>query len=205
MDKVAGCVHLLLSLFAALEERNTLSVEAIADQIADLEHQADLIKHDLRNHLPKSIFLPIDRVHLLEILATQDRIADCAEDIAVLASLKQLELLPLFRDEFKEFLAKNISAFDSAVLIMKEMHELIESSFGGVEAEKVRNMIEVVAFKEHEVDVVQRQLLKKLFQAENEMTYTTFHLWQKICENIGQLSNLSEHWAFRIRLILAPK
>lgn len=205
MDIVARCVHLLPSLFEAMEVRDYAAVEKIAEEIAGLEHQADLTKLDIRNHLPKSLFLPIDRVHLLDILSTQDNIADCAEDIAVLSTLKPLELLPLFKVEFKEFLAKNISAFDGAVSIIKEMHELLESSFGGQEAEKVRAMIEEVAFKEHEVDVVQRQLLKKLFQADSEMAYTTFHLWQKICEKIASISDLSEHLAYRVRLTLAPK
>ena len=53
--------------------------------------------------------------------------------------------------------------------------------------------------------VIQRQLLKKLFQAENEMTYTTFHLWQKICEAVAAISNLSENLALRIRLTLELK
>lgn len=205
MQQVYACVHLLPSLFEALEQHHYADVETIATQIAELEHQADLIKIDIRSNLPKSLFLPIDRSHLLEILAVQDHIADCSEDIAVLSTLKPIELLPSFKSEFNDFLIKNISAFDGAASIMKEMHELLESSFGGIEAEKVRAMIEDVAFKEHEVDLVQRSLLKKLFQMENEMSYTTFHLWQKICEATAAISNLSENLAFRIRLTLTLK
>lgn len=205
MEKVSECVHLLPSLFQALEERNYASIELIAAHIGELEHQADLTKNDIRNHLPKSLFLPIDRAQLLEILSTQDRIADKAEDIAVLLTLKQIELPPLFKHEFKDFLNKNISAFNSALLIIKEMHELLESSFGGLEAEKVRTMVEEVSYKEHEVDLVQRQLLKKMFQADSEMGYSTFHLWQKICEAVAAISNLSENLAYRVRMTLKIK
>lgn len=205
MEKVSGCVHLLDELFNDLEARDYQAVEEVAKQISNLEHQADITKNDIRNHLPKSLFLPIDRAHLLEILSIQDRIADKAEDIAVLASLKNIEILPSFKAEFKDFLHKNIVAFESARLIIKEMHELLESSFGGVEAEKVRSMVENVAYEEHEVDLVQRQLLKKIFQAENEMSYTTFHLWQKICEALASISNLSENLAYRVRMTLELK
>ena len=202
MEKVSSCVHLLTALFQALDECKYEKLEEVAQQIGELEHQADLTKNDIRNHLPKSLFLPIDRGHLLEILSIQDHIADKAEDVAVLATLKPLQLLPTFKAEFMEFLQKNISAFDSALLIVKEMHELLESSFGGTEAEKVSRMIEEVAYKEHEVDLIQRKLLKKLFQADNEMGYSTFHLWQKICIAIADISNLSENLAFRIRMTL---
>ncbi len=205
MGKVSECVHLLKDLFNSIEAQDYQNVELIANKIAEMEHEADLTKNEIRNHLPKSLFLPIDRAQLLEILNTQDHIADVAEDIAVLATCKQIQLLPAFCNEFKEFLDKNISAFDSILLISKEMHELLESSFGGVEAAKVNSMVEEVSFKEHEVDVIQRKLLKKLFQLENEMPYTTFYIWQKICLAIASISNLSEVLALRIRVTLELK
>lgn len=205
MEKVSVCVHALKELFDALEQKDYQAIETISNKIADFEHQADLTRNDILNHMPKSLYLPIDRTHLIDILNTQDRIADKAEDIAVLITLKRIELQPHFQVEFKEFLLKNISTFDSALLIIKEMHELLESSFGGIEAEKVKIMVEEVAFKEHEVDLIQRQLLKKLFQSEDQMSYTTFHLWQKICEATASISNLSEALAFRIRLTLELK
>lgn len=205
MEKVSNCVHLLPNLFTSLEKRDTETLERIATEIGELEHQADITKNDIRNHLPKSLFLPIDRGHLLEILSIQDRIADKAEDIAVLVVLKPLEILPTFKSEFKEFLEKNIVAFEGARLIIKEMHELLEASFGGIEAEKVRSMVEDVSYKEHEVDLIQRQLLKKLFQCENEIPFTTFHLWQKIFEAVADISNLSENLANRVRMTLELK
>lgn len=205
MNKVADCVRLLLDLFSALESKDYPAVEKIAKEISKIEHEADLIKNDIRTHLPKSLFLPIDRSHLLDILTIQDRIADKAEDIAVLMTLKPLEISSLFSAEFKEFLRKNVSAFESVYQIINEMNELLESTFGGIEAEKVRLMIKDVCHQEHEVDLLQRKLLKKLFSAENEMTFTTFHLWQKSFEAVADISNLSENLALKVRLTLELK
>jgi len=205
MDKVGSCVHMVPELFNAIEKKDYQTLEQIALKISKLEHDADLTKNDIRNHLPKSLFLPIDRSHLLEILSLQDSLADRAEDVAVLVTLKPLEMLPSLKVDFYDFLTKNIESFDGVKKIIKEMHELLESSFGGIEAEKVRAMVEVVAFKEHEVDLVQRKLLRALFKAENEMTYTTFHLWQKIFEAIASISNISEKLAYRVRMTLELK
>lgn len=205
MDKVSSCVHMIQDLFDALEMKDYALVEKIAEQISEMEHQADLVKNDVRTHLPKSLFLPIDRGHLLGILSLQDDIADLAEDIAVLMTIKPVVLLPEFKAEFKDFLSKNISAFDGAYLIIKEINKLLESSFGGVEAEKVCGMVQDVCFKEHEVDLIQRKLLKKLFEAENEMTYTTFYLWQKTFEAVAGISNRAENLALRVRLTLEIK
>lgn len=205
MDHIAACVHKLPDLFVALRRGDKESLQEISDQISKLEHKADLTKNDIRNHLPKSVYLPIDRSQLLEIVTLQDSIADKAEDIGVLTNLKPLEFLDEFSDLFDKFLEANIEAFDQARQIINELQELLESSFGGKEAEKVRDMVDRVARKEHEVDLIQRELLKKMIEAEDKMTYTTFFLWQRIVVALADISNLAEKLAWRIRRTLELK
>ena len=205
MEKVGHCVDMLPELFTALLNEDVKELEKIAEKISLFEHQADLTKNDIRNHLPKTLFLPIDRAHLLKILTLQDAIADKAEDIAVLTTLKPLKLLDPFRDPFFEFLNKNIDAFHSVHRIIKEIHELLESSFGGLEAQKVQSMVQEVAFKEHEADLIQRKLIKSVFLAEPQLNYITYDLWQRIFESVAAISNLSENLANRIRLTLELK
>ncbi len=205
MQNVADCVHQLVELFDAIENKDYERVDKIANAISEHEHIADITKNDIRNHLPKSLFLPIDRSNLLDILSTQDRIADCAEDVAILTTLKKVDLLDAFKKEFNLFLHKNIECFDEAHKIIQELHELLESSFGGIEAEKVKSMVERVSFKEHEADLLQRQLLRSLFAAENQLTFVTFDLWQKIFFALASISNLSENLANRVRMTLEIK
>src|SRR5581483_12323358 len=57
MEKVTSCVHELLPLFQALQEKNHTLVGKIAEKISHLEHAADLTKNDIRNHLPGNLFL----------------------------------------------------------------------------------------------------------------------------------------------------
>lgn len=59
MEKVVQCVYLLLDFFKALEARDYSLLDELGAKICSLEHEADLIKNDIRNHLPKSLFLPI--------------------------------------------------------------------------------------------------------------------------------------------------
>lgn len=205
MEKVSECVYMLKELFNHLHQRDYQALEKVSQQICDLEHQADLAKNDIRNHLPKSLFLPIDRGNLLNILFLQDKIADKAEDIAVLTTFKELTVPPSLEGLFTEFLHKNLETFDGAKQIIYEMHELLESSFGGIEAEKVRGMVDDVSYKEHEADLIQQKLLKGLFQLDTTMNYGTFYLWQKIFETIGSIANLSENLAHGVRTTLDLK
>lgn len=205
MEKVAICVKQILPLFDALEKKDYKQVSAIAKEISRLEHEADLTKNEIRNNLPTGLFLPIARGSLLEILALQDNIADQMEDAAVLLTFRELEIPQAFENEFQEFLKKNLETFEGVYKIIREMGQLLESSFGGQEAEKVKNMVEDVAFKEHECDVLQRTLLKKLFQECDSLSGPSFFLWMKVIQELASLSDESEKLANRVRMTLEVK
>lgn len=205
MDKVAVCVKQIVPLFEALEKKDFVLVAATANKISKLEHEADLTKNEIRNNLPNGLFLPIARTALLEILALQDNIADRMEDVAVLLTFREIEILTAFDVEFHTFLKKNLETFDGVYKIIKEMGQLLESSFGGKEAEKVCKMVENVAFMEHECDLVQRALLKKMFQECDKMPAPTYFLWMKVIEELGALADESENLANRVRMTLEVK
>lgn len=205
LDKVASCVKELPSLFKEVAKKDMKEIERIAKKISELEHEADLTKNDIRNHLPKSLFLPLSRTDFLEILSIQDSFADLAEDIAVLSTLKPLENYNDLKEDFENFCMSNLETFDLAKKVIKEFDILLESSFGGIEAEKVKGMIEELAYKEHEMDILQYKILKKLFNLTDKMDYATFHLWRNILKEIGEISNLAEKLGNRIRMILEIK
>ncbi len=148
------------------------------------------------------MFLPIDKATILEILTLQDSIADKAENIGVLFSLKELPVPPSFEKSFDEFIEKNLDAFYGAKEVIQELPSLIHSSFGGNEAKKVRNIIDEVAYKEHEVDVLQRELLKELFKIGDDMSAPIFHLWLSIFKEVSDISNLAEKLANKVRAML---
>ncbi|SCA58557.1 UPF0111 protein TC_0063 [Chlamydiales bacterium SCGC AB-751-O23] len=205
MEKVSDCVKKLPEILAAFKNKDKLKVEELSKEISKLEHYADITKNDIRNNLPTSMFLPIDRASLLEILGLQDSIADKAEDIGILLTFRTVDLPDDFFEEIEEFLQKNIECFLSSHKVINELDELLEFSFGGVEADKVRTMVEEVAYQEHQVDIIQRKILKRLFNDENEVHYASFSLLQMILKEMASISNMSEKLANRIRMTLEVK
>ena len=202
MERVSRCVGSFKELFAALSQKNDALLTQISDDICHNEHAADVIKNDIRNNLPSKFLLSIDRSTFLTMLALQDSIADRAEDIAILLRLRKMEPIEPLSMILDRFLEKNISCFNSAAAIICQMHELLESSFGGAEAAKVKQMTEEVGAKEHEVDLVQRDLLKCLYSVESQMSYGTYYQWQKIFEAMSAISNLSKNLAGCVRMAL---
>ncbi len=205
MGKVVACVQELVPLFKALEERDYERIAQIAKTISKLEHEADLTKNDIRNNLPTTIFLPIARSSLLEILSLQDSIADSVEDVGVLLTLKNLEIPVGLSPLLKKFVKMNLEAFDGVHKIILEMDQLLESSFGGQEAQKVQKMVERVAYMEHEADIIQRELLKEFFAISDTLSTPNFFLWMKVIQEVGTLADESERLANRVRMILEIK
>ncbi len=205
MDKVASCVGELPALFKALMSQDMAAIQKYSDQISRLEHEADLTKNDIRNHLPKSLFLPVDHSALLEILSLQDAIADQTEEIAHHACIRKLVLLPEMKDDFPAFCNKNIEAFWLVRKTIKELDELLESSFGGIEAQKVKGMVEQIAFCEYEMDQIQNRLIQQLYQGGDGMPHPLFHLCLTLIEEIGRLACLAEKLGNRVRMLLELK
>jgi len=205
MAKVAQCVEKVVVIFEALLRGDYEQVEQLAGEISRIEHEADQIKHDIQNHLPRSLFMAVDRTALQEILAIQDSIADKSENIAVLLTLKRITMLEALKEDFAAFLAKNVEAVAVVHGIIDQLDELVESGFGGREAEEVFKMVEDVAHKEYEADLIQRRLLKLVFVHENELSVGDFFLWVRLFKQVSELSNLSERLANRVRRTLELK
>lgn len=205
MERVATCVHLLPKLFEAVQRQDMTAVAAVASEISQAEHDADLTKNDIRTSLKSHLFLPVSRVHLLEILAIQDSLADNAEDIAVLTTIRTLSLPAPLMPLFQDFLSKNLHCFEGIRWVMMEMDGLLESSFGGIEARKIRAAVDEVAYTEHQVDLIQRQLLHELFAHEEQLSYGHFILLHQLIREVSDLSNLSEKLGNRVLMTLELK
>jgi hypothetical protein len=205
LDKVADCVEATFSLLERIREGEDPNVEETAREISKLEHKADLVKNDIRNNLPRGLFLAIDRSQLLEILSLQDSIADKAEDIGILMSLRTAKMLDSLVEPFGEYIKGNKDAFHKARDVMRELDALIESGFGGVEATRVVEMVDGVAEAEHNCDIMQRKLMKQVLDHEDELSVGNFFVWQRLLHEIAGISNYSEKLANRIRMLLTLK
>ena len=205
LDKISDCIEAAVAFLERIRRGDTSGLGEEAREISKLEHKADLVKNDIRNNLPRGLFMAMDRSQLLEILSLQDAIADQGEDIAVLMSIRPVKIIEGLSQPLKEYIDGNLKAFHQVKNVMRELDALIESGFGGVEANRVDAMIEEVAHTEHECDIMQRKLMKQVLDHENELTVGDFFIWQRLLREIAGISNLSEKLANRVRMLLTLK
>ena len=205
MDHVSRCIEKMKIAIDAMSNGRFEELDDLAYEVSRLEHHADEVKNDIRNQLLRRFFMPIDRSDVLDILSLQDELADTAEDICKVITLKELPFPEGVRELFVEFFELNIKAFDVVASIISQLDELIESGFGGAEAEKIRTMAHDVAVAEHQADVVQVNLLKKIYENDSEMSIGQFHLWMRVTRILSRLSNDSENLANKVLKTLSFK
>ena len=124
MHKVYHCAKLLYPFFEAVLQQDWLNAELIQHRIAAMEKEADVIKRNLRLHLPTGLFLPVARTDLLELLSAQDRIANKAEDIAGLIMSRKMIIPPSVCELLMPFLSRCLDAAKQACKAINELDQL---------------------------------------------------------------------------------
>lgn len=202
--KAQECAEGVPALMAAALAEDHDTVAILAKQVSRLEHEADTLKTKVRDGLPKGIFMPVSRGDLLGVLEAQDEIADCAEDIGVLLTMRKMEAVP---EEVAVMITELVDAVvrvvQKATAVVEKLDGLVSSSFSGPQVEKLLGLINLVDREEHAADKVQDRLAKTFFRHEDSFKPAAIVIWMKIFRKIGNLANNAERVTRRIRLFLA--
>ena len=161
------------------------------------------MRNQLRLHLPTSLFMPIDRRDVLEVLDMQDHIANKAKDIAGLTLGRQMSLPPSISKAYMEFLKRCIDATRKAQVAINELDELVVTGFRGDEAVRVQKMIEELHVIEGETDEIQIKLRADLYKTEQELPPIDVMFLYKIIEWTGDLADSAQSTGNRLQLMLA--
>ena len=203
MRIVKECVSEVPGLFDALIAGNQEQMTAAKDRIFAKEQEADNLKNDLRAHLPKSLFMPVDRRDLLEILELQDTIANTAQDIAGLLMERDMSVPEGMAEPLSALVKRCVDTNNMTAKIIEELDELIEIGFKGKEVSKVEQMTQELNALEEETDQMGIALTRSLFAKEDEMKPVSVMFWYQLIQWIGDLADFAEKVGDRMRLLIA--
>lgn len=203
MRIVQECVSEVPALFDALIKGDSDQMAAAKDRIFAKEHEADEIKNNLRAHLPKSLFMPVDRRDLLELLELQDQIANTAQDIAGLMMERDMTPPEAMQEPLTALVQRCVDTCVHSGAIIEELDELVEMGFRGLEANRVGEMVAELNKIEDETDEMGMALARTLFSQEDEMKPVSVVFWYQMIHWIGDLADFAEKVGDRMRLLIA--
>jgi uncharacterized protein len=203
IDKVVSCVEQLVPYFEAVYANNWDRAAEVQQTVVKLENEADNIKNELRMHLPSSLFMPVDRRDVLEVLDLQDHIANKAKDISGLILGRKMSIPETLHEVYMKFLTRCIDATRQAQIAINELDELVVTGFRGDEAIRVKAMIEELHVIEDDTDNIQIGLRAQLYAIESELPPVDVMFIYEIIKWTGDLADTAQSTGNRLQLMLA--
>lgn len=203
MSLAVGCAAELESFFEAVISNQWDSASAIFDQIAEKENLADDLKKQFRLNMPKSLFMPVSRTDLLNILAQQDEIANMAKDVCGIVLGRQMDIPSALQTDLMGFVKSAIETCEKALKAINELDELLETGFIGQEVKFVQKLIRELDAQEQKVDKKERKLRHRLFKLEADLPPVDVMFLYSTINNIGAIADTAERVGNSLELLLA--
>ncbi len=197
------CARELRGFFAAAVKGNWSKARKVRAEIERLEHEADNLKKKIRLHLPKSLFMPVPREDLLELLLVQDKIANRTKDVSGLVVGRELQIPAEISEQFLDFVDRNVDAAKQARKSVRELNELFTAGFRGAEVVLVAGMIEKLDRIETDTDEKQAALRASLFAIEKSLDPIDAIFMYQVIELTGEIADMAERVGRRLELLLS--
>jgi len=197
------CVKELNGFFAAAVAEDWDKASEARDRVIELEHEADDLKKEIRLRLPKSLFMPVPREDLLELLLVQDNMANRAKDVSGIVFGRRMTIPKSISDELLEFVQRNVDAAKQARKSVRELDELFTSGFRGAEVSLVEGLLEELDQIETDTDDRQAALRWSLFEVEKEYNPVDVMFLYQVIEMTGEIADMAERVGRRLELLLS--
>jgi len=190
-------------LIESLAKGDQAGVERLAKEISTMEGKADDAKNAARSKMPVRLMMPVDRRDVLKLISEMDAIADCAEDVGVLLTIRPLTVPEGMKPVLHLFMESVLNTVHEAAKLIDLIDDLVESGFSGPPAERVLEQSAILGRAEHEADKIQDQCARVLFKEEDNMPPTAVFMWTKVLNKIGDMANHAENVGDQFRLFVA--
>ncbi|MCF7822475.1 MAG: TIGR00153 family protein [Mariprofundaceae bacterium] len=203
IGKVHECAKMLEPFFQAVIKKDYDQAALLQQEIHKLEVEADDLKHELRIHLPNSLFMPMPRERILDIVTVQDRIANTVKHLAGVVNGRKMEIPDEIAELMRVYTECSVSASRQAKRVINELDELVEVGFRGREVSSVEEMIDDLDKIEYEADKLESQLNNALYVIEKSLDPIDAMFLYRLIREIGEVADIAQRVGARVELLLA--
>ena len=200
-DKVKECAWMFKEAVHCYVQQDCDKFEDLTEEVAKLESQADELKRNLRNHLPRGIFMPMDKFVFLDCLREQDHVVDDVEEALYWLSFKPMGKIP--EDLVEDFLDL-VDAVIPAIEKMPDMSEQALVYFRNSTEEnrnKLKSTVREIYQAEKEADHLEHELKKRAFAVLKDPV-EIYHI-VRLVEIVGDICDHAQNASDRMRTMIA--
>jgi predicted phosphate transport protein (TIGR00153 family) len=203
MTVVDTAAQHLCTFIAATINDKWEKAEKAYKQILEAEREADRLKRNIRQSLPKSLFLPVPRGDLLELVTIQDHVANRAKDVAGIITGRHMQFPEKMQKGMMEFVDTCAATSTQALASIQQLSELLEVGFTGREVKLVEGMLKELNRLEGKTDKQAIALRLKLFKLEDKLPPVDVMFYYEIIGLIGGVADAAENVGDRLLILIA--
>ena len=203
MGKVKKCIDILEDGLIRYYEGDYKSFADTSKKVSKIEHEADLIKGNLRNHLPSTIFMPVDKGKFMWALREQDKILDHAESLVSMLDMRHTKIPKELKNLFIEHVRLVSKTVGEMELAVENIKDLVETSFVKREREQTKEFIYKVHRYEWEADKKKIEMTKGIYKLEKKLDPMDVYHLLKIADWVDDIADHAENVADWLRAMIA--
>lgn len=199
-DKIKECARLFKEAIVCHIGQDCKTFDLLTEQVARLESEADDIKRNIRNHLPRGIFMPVDKFQFFQYLREQDKVLDEVEEAMFWLSFRPRGI----PDEVASDIHHLVEAVVPPIERLPELVALATEYFRSKSEEprvKMKSLIRDIRQYEREADLLERELKFKIFSTIQD-PLVVFHL-VTLATHVGNIADHAQNASDRMRAMIA--
>jgi len=200
-DKVKECAWMFKRAVECYVQKDCEEFDKLTEDVAMLESQADWLKRNLRNHLPRGLLMPVDKFMLLDCLREQDHVLDNVEKALYWLSFKPEGEIP------EELIGDFLHLVDAVIPAIEKLPDMAEQAIVYFQSsteenrDKLKSIIRDIHQAEKETDHLEHELKKQAFAVLKDPV-DIFHV-VRVVEIIANIADDAQNASDRMRTMIA--
>ncbi len=157
------------------------------EKTRELEQAADLVKRNVRSHLPRGVIMPIDKFELFQYLNEQDDVANTAEDIMDWLSYRTVVIGEPLKREYHRLYSQCIDITGVLFEIIKDARVYFQLGDEEVRV-RIKQGIRRMRDEETKADGMEHRIKKVIFETYTEDLFPVYFL-VRLVELIGRTAD----------------
>lgn len=172
---------------------------AIVEEVRQVEDKADKIKRNIRNHMPRDLFMPVDKVLYFNYTRQQDSILDDGLDSLIWLSMYELHLSEAMKASLSNFVQDVANTIQMLKPALEATITLVSDD--SLDREDVKNQYRAIRANHQKVNKVQNELKPQIFNSA--MDFKEIYLLMRFMERMNEMSHNAEGCADLLRAMIA--
>ncbi|MBW2080223.1 MAG: TIGR00153 family protein [Deltaproteobacteria bacterium] len=199
-DKIKECAHLFREAVVCNMGQECKRFDLLTEQVARMESEADNIKRNIRNHLPRGILMPVDKFQFFQYLREQDKVMDEVEEALFWLSFRPEGIPTELATDIHHLVEAVIQPIEKLPVLVTLATDYFKSK-STEQRNKMKSLIRDIRQHEREADHLERELKFKIFTTIKD-ALVVYHL-VRLVEHIGDIADHAQNASDRMRAMIA--